>query len=195
MIQGHDFNSLPLEDLEYDAHFVELELLEQLKREIFEMLPAFQVEQIPKEDGWIPTPRLIASFSDRQFDLPGARPSIPVPDSVRRLCEAVSVRTAHPFNYVLTNWYRDGRDFTGWHPDKAHFHEPDSKIAVVSLGAVRHFLVRDQVTKRPRADIAVAEGSLLLMSMALQGYTEHTIPPVDTEIGPRVSLTLRQLRT
>jgi alkylated DNA repair dioxygenase AlkB len=186
---------IPEDDLEYLEGYVGAPLLETLDLLLPSLFGHFQVEQIHKEDGWSPTPRLVASFSERSISFPGARASLPLPAPMRDLCEHVSVRAGHQFNYVLANWYRDGGDNTGWHSDKVEFHDPDSKIAIVSLGATRPFEVRDIATKRLRARLLLPAGSLALMSVHLQTYTEHAIPVVDDPVGPRISLTLRSVIT
>src|SRR5690606_40383735 len=42
-----------------------------------------------------------------------------------------------PFNSVLANLYRDGRDAMGWHSDDEPELGPEPLIASLSLGAVR----------------------------------------------------------
>jgi alkylated DNA repair dioxygenase AlkB len=185
---------LPKHDLDFIENYVDNREAADLRAELDALIDTFQVEQIRKGTEWSPTPRLVASFSDEQFALPGARPSLPVPDRMRRLCESVAEHVGHPINYVLANWYRNGSDHTGWHCDKVEFHEPETRIAVLSLGATRPFVVRDLISGRIRSELNMSSGSLAVMSMHLQTYAEHCVPAVAEEIGPRISLTLRCLR-
>lgn len=183
--------AIPEEDLTYIESFVAPGLLDRLKCRMGELRPAFHIEIIDKPDGPMPTPRLVANFSDADYTAPGSEPALLMPDEVAELCEQVSAIVGHPFNYVLANWYRDGRDYTGWHPDKVAAHVPGTRIGIVSLGAVRAFSLRDSASRARIADLALAEGSLALMSLNLQTYTEHAILQTDEAVDSRISLTLR----
>jgi len=103
-------------------------------------------------------------------------------------------------NLVLINRYRDGRDYMGWHSDAERGHRP--RIASVSLGATRRFLVRPP----PKAGAEVAgcavagcaaahrsqalelpHGSLLLMD----GRLPHSLPRTRRPVTQRINLTFR----
>ena len=158
------------------------------------MSPQFRVERISKGDSWSQTPRLVCAFGDRNSDVAGMAPPLGVPplmDEVRRAASAVA---GHGFNYVLANLYRDGQDNTGWHADKAQYHQPDSWVAILSLGADRRFSLRRSGRREILWDQTLPNGSLLLMSIAIQATTEHSIPVMPELTDRRISLTMRNLR-
>lgn len=136
---------------------------------------------------------MVCSFSDVAFSFPGMRDPAPFPDRLREVVAQVSAVTKTDFNYVLANLYRDGRDHTGWHADKAQYHRPDSDIAIVSLGATRRFRLRDTKSLDMMLELDLPPRSLLVMTVAMQEATEHDIPPMPGLEDSRVSLTLRCL--
>jgi alkylated DNA repair dioxygenase AlkB len=104
----------------------------------------------------------------------------------------VEQATAHRFNSVLLNLYRNGRDSMGWHADDEPELGPAPAIASVSLGALRRFRLR------PRAGLVHAplsldlpHGSLLLMRGPTQQHWQHALPKTARPVGPRLNLTFR----
>jgi alkylated DNA repair dioxygenase AlkB len=98
-------------------------------------------------------------------------------------------------NLVLMNRYRDGRDYLGWHSDAERGHRP--RIASISLGATRRFLVRpstcaaDAGARRASRPLDLQHGSLLLMD----GRLPHTLPRTGRPVGQRINLTFRCIET
>jgi alkylated DNA repair dioxygenase AlkB len=90
------------------------------------------------------------------------------------------------------NYYRDGRDSVAFHRDRELRHIDDTLIAIVTLGAVRPFLVRPLGGGRSR-DLRPASGDLLVMGGRCQAAFEHGVPKV-AHAGPRISVTLRWAR-
>lgn len=142
-------------------------------------------------------PRLSAWYGD-----PGARyaysglalePS-PWPAPVARLRELVESRIDAPFDSVLLNLYRDGADSMGWHSDDEPELGPTPLIASVSLGATRRFVLRHRRRRDVAAvEIALAPGSLLVMSGPTQRAWRHALPKTRRPVGPRINLTFRQV--
>jgi alkylated DNA repair dioxygenase AlkB len=97
---------------------------------------------------------------------------------------------------VLVNYYRDGRDAMGEHADDEPELGPatnDIRIASVSLGAPRRFVLRHRRTREVRA-FALGEGSLLVMGGTTQQHYRHHVPRTRTPVGPRMNLTFRVIR-
>ena len=86
------------------------------------------------------------------------------------------------------NYYRDGRDSVAFHRDRELRHE-DTLIAIVTLGAVRPFLIRP-LGGGPSRDVRPGSGDLLVMGGACQTAWEHAVPKI-AACGPRISVTLR----
>lgn len=104
-----------------------------------------------------------------------------------RLMAKLGVR----FNSVLLNLYRDGRDCMGWHRDDEPELGPEPCIASVSLGAVRRFCFRKLGDSDQKAEIALGNGSLLVMSGRTQELWQHALPRMLRVKEPRINLTFR----
>ncbi|WP_046244443.1 alpha-ketoglutarate-dependent dioxygenase AlkB family protein [Hymenobacter terrenus] len=148
----------------------------------------------------VPQPRLTAWYGDTaaRYTYSGLtwepRPWTPTLLALRQRVEAA---TGTPFNSVLLNRYRDGRDSMGWHSDDEPELGPAPAIASLSLGATRRFRLRPYRAQF-RAGLAEApfgldlpNGSLLLMRGPTQQYWQHALPKTTRPVGPRLNLTFR----
>ena len=144
-------------------------------------------------DVWVKTPRLVAEFGDGEHVFPDTGPNRVWPDELRALRDRLEADLGEPFNYAIANWYRDGRDFTGWHADKMDLHRPGSSIAMVSVGVERTFEFRRAADGVVVSTTAVGHGSLLVMHPTSQVGYEHSLRPDPSLVGPRLSLTFRQV--
>ena len=142
-----------------------------------------------------PQPRLTAWYGD-----PEARYTYsglvwePCPwlPALAELRQRLETATGTPYNSVLLNLYRTGRDSMGWHADDEPELGSAPAIASLSLGAVRRFRLR------PRAGLVHApfgldlpHGSLLLMRGPTQQHWQHALPKTARPVGPRLNLTFR----
>jgi alkylated DNA repair dioxygenase AlkB len=100
--------------------------------------------------------------------------------------------TGQRYNSVLLNYYRDGKDSMGMHSDDEAELGPQPAIASLSLGATRTFILRHKISKRT-LKIDLTDGSLLLMSGALQTHWLHGINKTAKPVGPRLNLTFRYI--
>ncbi|WP_244928737.1 alpha-ketoglutarate-dependent dioxygenase AlkB [Nocardioides sp. W7] len=141
-----------------------------------------------------PAPRLVSSFSDVPLGLDGMDVSRVWSDELADLRDVVAKRFGLSFNYALANLYRDGEDHTGWHSDKASLHVDDSKIAIVSFGAPRTLSVRSYAAPTDVRSVVMEEGAVVVMDLAVQATHEHTVVREEATVGPRLSLTLREIR-
>lgn len=98
-----------------------------------------------------------------------------------------------PFNSVLANAYRDGRDSMGWHADDEKELGAEPRIASISLGAERRFMLRSRNGKETKS-LQLEHGSLLLMQGTSQRDYRHSIPKTRKAVGLRINLTFRQVR-
>ena len=117
-------------------------------------------------------------------------PAKAIPSALESLRKVLEALTGFPFNAVLLNRYRDGRDAMGWHRDN----EPEidqTLIASVSFGATRDFLIRRKGEKNNTV-LPLTHGSLLLMH-ALQTDYEHALPRRLRVHEERINLTFRRI--
>ena len=121
----------------------------------------------------------------RWYDAESPLPD-PTLDAIRR---ALSTRYRVSFGSVGLNYYRNGRDSVAFHRDRELRHLDNTLVAIVTLGAVRPFLVRPRVGGASR-DLRPASGDLLVMGGRTQADWEHSVPKA-ARVGPRVSVSLR----
>ncbi|GAB5541235.1 MAG: alpha-ketoglutarate-dependent dioxygenase AlkB [Sandaracinaceae bacterium] len=144
----------------------------------------------PRLTSWHGDPGCVYRYSGRRFA------PAPWTDALAALRARLREACGVDFNSVLANYYRDGADSMGAHADDEPELGPspaDVRIASISLGARRRFLLR------PRAGGAsipysLGEGSLLEMGGTLQRTHTHRVPKTKREVGPRLNLTFRVIR-
>lgn len=142
-------------------------------------------------------PRLIAWAGALGYRYSGQtlepRPFTP---TLGRLLRAVGERAGVPFNHVLANRYRDGRDSMGLHADDEAELGPDPVVATVSLGASRRLVVKPRKKSDPAVPaLHLARGSLLIMGGTCQRHYVHGVPAQPRAGDERISLTFRWLRS
>lgn len=110
-----------------------------------------------------------------------------------RLRALLERRSGLRYTGVLANYYRDGRDSVGWHADDERELGPapdDVAIASLSLGASRRFVLRHRASGE-RRELALGDGSLLVMRGTTQSHWRHALPKTRAAVGPRLNLSFR----
>jgi len=97
------------------------------------------------------------------------------------------------FNSALVNLYETGLNVVGWHSDDES--EIGSKIASVSFGAERDFLLRKKTDHKNKRKIILENGSLLLMEGETQKNWDHSLPKRTKVWKPRINITFRNFQT
>jgi alkylated DNA repair dioxygenase AlkB len=125
--------------------------------------------------------------------------SEPRPDPA--LCTAqaaLEARYGVRFGSVGLNYYRDGNDSVAWHSDRELRELEDTRIAILTLGSRRPFLLRPKTAPpgehRKSIDFKPGSGDLLVMGGRCQMDWEHNVPKVRSA-GPRVSCSWRWMRS
>lgn len=117
----------------------------------------------------------------------------PFTPTLELLLARVSDRAGVPFNHVLANRYRDGRDSMGMHADDEAELGDDPVVATLSLGATRRLVVKPR-REGPGHALDLEHGSLLIMGGTCQRHYVHGIPKQARVHADRISLTFRRLR-
>ena len=102
----------------------------------------------------------------------GAATRSPIPRS-RRSAPRSKRSSASRSRRPGCNYYRDGNDSVAWHADRELRDLADTRIAIVTLGARRPFLVRPKGGGTSR-DVKPGSGDLLVMGGACQMRWEHS---------------------
>ncbi|KAL0919726.1 hypothetical protein M5K25_011842 [Dendrobium thyrsiflorum] len=116
------------------------------------------------------------------------------------------------FNSLLLNRYKSGSDYVAWHSDYEKLYGSTPKIASVSFGCEREFLLKKKPVKKEASNASeeqrhkrlkiscqdqhsflLKHGSLLVM----RGYTQrdwlHSVPKRAKPGSVRINLTFRQI--
>ncbi len=135
---------------------------------------------------------------DRMLDDPrlsrwyAAGDALPHP-ALETIRHALEAHLDVPLHTIGLNYYRDGTDSVAWHADRELRDLIDTRIAIVTLGARRPFLVRPTGGGHSY-DVKPGSGDLLAMSGECQMRWQHSVPKVK-RAGPRISCTLRWTNT
>ena len=131
---------------------------------------------------------------DRMIDDPRlsrwytAHAPLPHP-ALAKMRRALARQLGVPLGSTGLNYYRDGNDSVAWHADRELRKLDDTRIAIVTLGARRAFLVRPKGGGRSH-DVKPGSGDLLVMGGACQLGWEHSVPKTKYA-GPRISCSWR----
>ncbi|MHB1535969.1 MAG: alpha-ketoglutarate-dependent dioxygenase AlkB [Acidimicrobiales bacterium] len=102
---------------------------------------------------------------------------------------AVGRRYRVRFGALGLNYYRHGDDSVAWHSDRELRHLADTRVAILTLGAARPFLLRPNGGGRS-LDLRPSSGDLLVMGGSCQASWEHCVPKT-AAAGPRISASVR----
>lgn len=141
----------------------------------------------------MPLPRLTAWYGDCGYAYSGIH-HVPAPltPTLAVLMARMERLAERPFNSVLINLYRSGRDSMGWHSDDEATLGPEPEIASLSLGAVRRFQFRHRTADR-RVSLDLPHGSCLIMRGRCQACWRHQLPKTTRAVGARINLTFRSV--
>ena len=128
-------------------------------------------------------PRLSSRYPDSE---PLPHPALD--DAKRALVQHYGV----PFGGAGLNYYRDGNDSVAWHADRELRELEDTRVALLTLGARRPFLLRPRGGGKSR-DFKPGSGDLLVMGGRCQMDWEHNVPKTRAA-GPRISCSWRWVR-
>lgn len=140
---------------------------------------------VPRLEAWYADPDCTYSYSRRRLD------PLPWTNHLLELRQKCSDVLRMPFNSVLLNRYRDGKDGMGWHADNESELGVAPAIASLSLGATRRFRLRRKDRRHAGMTIELGDGDLLLMRGETQQYWEHCVTRTATSVSERINATFR----
>lgn len=163
------------------------DLLQSVHWEQEEILMFGQRRLVPRLVAWYGDPAAVYTYSGT---LHVPRPWTPTLTGIRIHVETM---TGQPYNSVLLNRYRDGRDGMGWHADAEPELGRDPVIASVSFGATRTFQLRHRRKRETKVALELGHGDLLLMAGSTQRHYLHAVAKTTRPVGERVNLTFRHV--
>ena len=118
----------------------------------------------------------------------------PWTEELATLRDQLTKATGIRYNSVLANYYRSGSDSMGAHSDNEPElgpHRDDIRIASISLGARRRFVLSSRRRDGHRPVFELGAGDLLVMGGTTQRYYRHQVPKTARRVGKRLNLTFR----
>eukprot|EP01132_Coremiostelium_polycephalum_P002395 gene2395-2962_t len=146
---------------------------------------------IPRLQSWMADPDMpnAPSLFQKQPAVNWSEPMLHLKQSLENLLDT-------EFDYVLINYYRDGKDYIGFHADNEARNPEFRTIASVSLGATRSFLIRHRSdlknTQKEQAKYSLTNGSLIVMDGEFQTHYKHSVPKELKVKDCRINLTFRK---
>lgn len=144
----------------------------------------------------VAVPRLTAWYGSAPYRYSGIDHAVAaLPPALEEIRGRLAELCCAPFNSVLANLYRTGRDSVGWHSDDEPELGAQPVIASLSLGATRCFAVRrrGETTRCGAWDLAHVD--LVVMSGRSQLDFQHAVPKSlrlgGRAVGERINLTFR----
>jgi alkylated DNA repair dioxygenase AlkB len=144
---------------------------------------------------WLDVPRLMAWYGDVgcQYRYSGVDhqplPWLPLLSQLKR---DVEKHCQQPFNSMMANLYRHGRDSMGCHADDEKELGKNPLIASLSFGETRLLRFRHKQSGQKR-DIELKNGDLLVMAGSIQHYWRHELPKTRKVKKARINLTFRNI--
>ena len=141
-----------------------------------------------------PEPRLSAWYGEVGYRYAG-RDLLPQPwpDALHTVRARLQEAFRADWNGVLLNYYRNGRDYMGFHADNEPELGPRPQIVSLSLGAERRFVLQHRQSGQ-RHTLWLTHGSLLYMYGRSQLDWRHALPKALRVHSARLNLTFRALQ-
>lgn len=108
---------------------------------------------------------------------------------IRSVKDHIETKFSIKIDYVLVQYYENGKSSIAWHNDKEALH---SFVVSVSFGTSRKFSIRKISTKEVINEVVLIHGDLFYMKSGFQVEYEHCIVKETQVKEPRISLTFRQ---
>ncbi|TMN19284.1 alpha-ketoglutarate-dependent dioxygenase AlkB [Pseudoxanthomonas sp. X-1] len=178
------------------AHWLAPDDAWALQQQLSETLP-WSIHRIRLFGRWVDSPRLSCWIGDAQAVYRYSGQTFaphPWTEALAALRDRLRGELGVPFNSVLANLYRDGRDAMGWHSDDEPELGAEPVIASLSLGAARRFVLRRRDDHAVKQALVLEPGSLLVMRGACQRDWQHALPRTAKPVGPRLNLTFRHIQ-
>ncbi|KZT52560.1 hypothetical protein CALCODRAFT_502112 [Calocera cornea HHB12733] len=166
----------------------------QLYNYLLESLPWYRVRYTVR-GMTINTPRYTTVYGKDMMngvDTAYQKKPRPIPPLLAALKDEVERVSGASFNFVLCNFYADGKDSISYHSDDESFLGPDPTIASMTLGGTRAFHMKHKTDRSvPVFKTDLRDADLLIMRGKTQACWEHSVPK-RANVPPRINLTFRK---
>ena len=186
---------LPDAELLYYPHFWNTEQADTLYQKLITETH-WKEDQITVFGKTYPQPRLTALYGKdtRTYSYSNiTMHTHPMSETILSILGKIQTIESHPYNTVLANLYRDGKDSNGWHADNERELGESPRIASASFGEARYFHIKHRKDKQQRFKLLLEHGSLLIMGGDMQKHWLHQIAKTARPKKERINLTFRKL--
>lgn len=148
--------------------------------------------QIKFKDRISDVPRLVKWFGDMNYKYSGINnPPCKMDEVVEKIMLKINEKLNLDLNSCLLNYYRHGSDSISLHKDDERELGKKPLIAVLSVGAEREFIIKEEETKK-QIKIPLKNGSLFIMKNNFNRDFFHGIDKIRDFNKGRISLTYRK---
>ncbi|GAM20241.1 hypothetical protein SAMD00019534_034160, partial [Acytostelium subglobosum LB1] len=165
------------------AGVLQRHLTQVLKLEQREMKMYDRVVPLPRLMAWMSHEDAVSMYSEEKSQTVWTPPMLILKNALETMLNV-------EFEYVLINYYRDGKDHISFHSDKEARHEMTRVIASLSLGATRRFILK-HIESKETMEYSLHAGDLIVMAGETQNHWMHMVPKEPRVITPRINLTFR----
>ena len=149
-------------------------------------------------------PRMVIGQTDKKdpksaiYRMPGCNekniPTTHWTPTVKEIRDEASTYLEQDLNHCVATLFRDQDDSLGFHKDKLLDLEDDTVILSISFGSTRPIVFQSEDGKYEQT-IMLKPGSLLAIGPKTNKHYYHSIPKLDEETDPRISLSFRTIAT
>lgn len=116
-------------------------------------------------------------------------------ETVKKVVEKASKEISQDFNHAVLTLYRDENDSLGYHQDKLlDLDEDDSYILSISFGETRPIEFQE-LNGTKHDTVMLQPGSIIAIGQKTNMKYKHCIPKLNFPSGPRISLSIRNVKT
>lgn len=151
-----------------------------------------------------PIPRVISAQTDKSstksliYRMPGCNESnIPTTDwteTVKYIATKAATDIGQELNHCVVTLFPNNNASLALHQDKELDLKSESLIVSISLGETRP-IVFEEINGKTKITLYLRPGSMLVFGPKTNSRYRHTIPKLTTQVGPRISLSLRCITT
>ena len=120
-------------------------------------------------------------------------PAVPMHEALVPVVERLDQKLGVRFNNCLLNFYQGERSKMGFHSDDTTDLQPETGVAIVSVGHARKITFRSKIDPTVQQAVELQPGSLLYIDSEIQSRGVQASKN-QKHVGPRISLTWRAFK-
>lgn len=143
------------------------------------------------------SPRLTSYYGDKSYTYTGqTKQPKKIPQILIEMIQKIENELNYEkgyFNTCLLNYYKDGKDYMGYHKDNEPEIKPNTDVIIISFGVKRRFYIKEDKTKIV-TKYELDNGSVCILKPDCQKQYNHSIPKMLKVTQDRISVTFRNFK-